>query len=62
LKLRFRRCHYRKGFAYFRDEKLAEAIQEWKLVYNMDLECKDADNNLRKTRKLLESLEAIKRS
>lgn len=58
----FKDVHYRKGIAYFRDEKLAEAIQEWERVYNMDPEYKDVDNNLRKTRKLLERLEAIKRS
>ncbi|UCE56511.1 MAG: LysM peptidoglycan-binding domain-containing protein [Desulfobacterales bacterium] len=58
----FKDVHYRKGFAYYRDEKLAEAIQEWELVYNMDPEYKDVDNNLRKTRNLLERLEAIKRS
>lgn len=58
----FKDIHYRKGFAYFREEKLAEAIQEWELVYNMDSEYKDVGDNLKKARKLLERLEAIKRT
>lgn len=58
----FKEGHYRKGFALYRKEKLAEAIHEWELVYNMDPAYKDVDNNLKKARKLHERLEAIKRS
>ena len=54
--------HYNKGVSYFGDEKLAEAVQEWELVYNIDPEYKEVDSNLKKTRKLLERLESIKRS
>jgi len=54
--------HYNKGVLYFGDEKLAEAVQEWELVYNIDPEYKDVDSNLKKSRKLLERLESIKRS
>jgi tetratricopeptide (TPR) repeat protein len=58
----FKDVHYRKGLAYYREEKLADAIHEWELVYNMDPKYKDVDNNLIQARKLLERLEAIKRS
>jgi tetratricopeptide (TPR) repeat protein len=54
--------HYNKGIMYFRDEKLEKAIQEWGLVSEIDPEYKDVDDNLKKSRKLLERLEKIKRS
>ena len=54
--------HYNKGIMYFRDEKLDEAIQEWELVSEIDPEYKDVDENLKKSRNLLECLEKIKRS
>ena len=54
--------HYNKGIMYFRDEKLDEAIQEWELVSEIDPEYKDVDDNLKKSRNLLECLEKIKRS
>lgn len=58
----FKTAHYRKGFSFYKKEKLAEAIHEWELVYNMDPAYKDVDKNLKKARKLHERLEAIKRS
>jgi tetratricopeptide (TPR) repeat protein len=58
----FKEVHYRNGFALYKEEKLAEAIHEWELVYNMDPDYKDVDKNLKKARKLHERLEAIKRS
>jgi len=54
--------HYNKGIMYFRDEKLGEAIQEWELVSEIDPGYKDVDDNLKKSRNLLERLEKIKRS
>jgi nucleoid-associated protein YgaU len=54
--------HYNKGIMYFRDEKLEKAIQEWELVSEIDPEYKDVDDNLKKSRKLLERLEKIKKS
>ena len=54
--------HYNKGIMFFRDEKLEKAIQEWELVSEIDPEYKDVDDNLKKSRKLLERLEKIKRS
>lgn len=54
--------HYNKGVSYFGDEKLAEAVQEWELVSEIDPEYKDVSSNLNKAKKLLERLESIKRS
>ncbi len=54
--------HYNKGVSYFGDERLAEAVQEWELVSEIDPEYKDVDSNLNKAKKLLERLESIKRS
>jgi tetratricopeptide (TPR) repeat protein len=54
--------HYDKGLAYFGDQKLAEAIVEWELVYALDPNYKDVNKNLTKAKTLLERLESIKRS
>jgi len=54
--------HYNKGVSYFGDEKLAEAVQEWELVSEINPEYKDVSSNLNKAKKLLERLESIKRS
>ena len=56
------KIHYNKGVSYFGDEKLAEAVQEWELVSEIDPEYKDINSNLNKAKKLLERLESIKRS
>jgi tetratricopeptide (TPR) repeat protein len=58
----YKDVHYNNGCAYFRNEKLADAIREWELVYAMDSGYKDVDQNLKKARKLLEALESIKKS
>jgi tetratricopeptide (TPR) repeat protein len=58
----FKDIHYRKGLDYFKDEKLADAIREWQLVYDMDPHYEDVDRNLQKARLLQERLDAIKRS
>jgi tetratricopeptide (TPR) repeat protein len=54
--------HYNKGVSYFGEEKLAEAVQEWELVSEIDPGYKDVSSNLDKAKKLLERLESIKRS
>ena len=54
--------HYDKGLAYFGDQKLADAIVEWELVYALDPNYKDVNKNLTKAKTLLERLESIKRS
>jgi len=58
----FKDVHYRRGFAYFSEEKLADAIGEWELVYKMDPNYKDVEKNLTKARTLYERLESIKRT
>ena len=58
----FKDLHYRKGVSYFGEEKLAEAIDEWELVYNMDPNYKDVDKNIEKAKNLMKRLEEIKRS
>ena len=59
---RYKEVHYDKGLSYFGDEKLADAIREWELVYILDTQYKDVDKNLKKARALLKRLETIKRS
>ncbi len=58
----FKDLHYRKGVSYFGEEKLAEAISEWELVYDMDPNYKDVDKNIEKAKNLMNRLEEIKRS
>ncbi|MBT8491136.1 MAG: LysM peptidoglycan-binding domain-containing protein [Deltaproteobacteria bacterium] len=58
----YKDVHYNNGCSYFRNEKLADAIREWELVYTMDSRYKDVDQNLEKARKLLQALESIKNS
>lgn len=58
----FKDLHYRKGVTLFGEEKLAEAIEEWEMVYKLDPDYKDVDKNIEKTKKLMERLEEIKRS
>jgi tetratricopeptide (TPR) repeat protein len=58
----YKEAHYDKGLAYFGDQKLADAIVEWELVYAIDPNYKDVNKNLTKAKTLLERLESIKRS
>jgi tetratricopeptide (TPR) repeat protein len=58
----FKDLHYRKGVALFGEEKLAEAIDEWELVFNMDPNYNDVAKNLEKARNLMRRLEEIKHS
>ena len=58
----FKDIHYRKGLDYFKDEKLADAIREWQLVYDMDPHYEEVDRNLQKARLLQQRLDAIRRS
>jgi tetratricopeptide (TPR) repeat protein len=58
----FKDLHYRKGVSYFGQEKLAEAISEWKQVYNMDPNYKDVSKNISKAQILLQRLEEIQKS
>ena len=58
----FKEEHYNKGLAFFQNEKLADAIQEWELVHTLDPAYKDVSKNLQKARTLQERLDAITRS
>ena len=58
----YKEVHYDKGVAYFGDQKLSDAIQEWESVYALDPNYRDVNKNLTKARTLLERLESIKRS
>ena len=58
----FQEVHYNKGLAYFGDQKLPEAIQEWEAVYEFDPNYKDVKKNLAKAKNLNERLESIKKS
>ena len=59
---RFKEAHYNKGIVYYNNEKLAEAISEWEMVYEIDPGYKDVEQNLSQAKKLLEKLEQIKKS
>lgn len=58
----FKETHYNKGVAFYRQEKLNEAITEWQMVYDLDPEYKDVSSNLKKAKDLNERLESIRRS
>jgi len=58
----YKEVHYNKGLAYFGDQKLPEAIQEWESVYDLDPNYKDVKKDLTKAKYLNERLESIKRS
>jgi tetratricopeptide (TPR) repeat protein len=54
--------HYTEGLTHFQNERLADAIREWQLVYDLDPNYKDVGRNLQKARALQERLETIKQS
>jgi tetratricopeptide (TPR) repeat protein len=58
----FKDLHYRNGISFFWREKLAEAIEEWELVYEMDPDYEEVDKNIKRVRNLMERLEEIKQS
>ena len=58
----YKEVHYNKGRAYFGDQKLPEAIQEWETVYELDPNYKNVKKNLTKAKNLNERLESIKKS
>jgi len=59
---KYKDLHYRKGISFFWREKLAEAIEEWELVYEIDPDYKDVDKNIERVRNLMKRLEEIKQS
>ena len=52
----YKDLHYRKGLSYFKEEKLAEAIGEWELVYKVDPNYKNVEENIEKVRNLMNRL------
>jgi nucleoid-associated protein YgaU len=52
----FKDLHYRKGLSYFREEKLAEAIEELEMVYKVDPDYKDVEKQIEKARNLMNRL------
>jgi tetratricopeptide (TPR) repeat protein len=58
----YKDLHYRKGVSYFGEEKLAEAINEWELIYKIDPGYRDVEKNIEKARNLMERLDEIKKS
>jgi tetratricopeptide (TPR) repeat protein len=58
----YKEQHYHGGLSHFQNEKLADAIREWELVYALDPDYKDVSRNLQKAKTLQERLEAIQKS
>ena len=58
----YKEQHYNDGLTHFQNERLADAIREWQLVYAVDPNYRDVGRNLQKARTLQERLEAIKQS
>ena len=49
--------HYSQGIRYYREEKLKEAIAEWRLVLELDPQHANAQRNIEQSEKLLKGLE-----
>jgi cytochrome c-type biogenesis protein CcmH/NrfG len=52
--------HYQEGIRLFREEKLPEAIAEWKTVLEMDPQNVNARRNLEQAERLVKGLEERK--
>lgn len=53
--------HYQEGIRHYREERLKEAIAEWKLVLEMEPNHQNAKRNVEQAEKLLQGLERRKR-
>jgi tetratricopeptide (TPR) repeat protein len=53
--------HYSRGISYYREEKLREAIAEWRLVLELDPQHLNARRNIEQSEKLLKGLEERKK-
>jgi tetratricopeptide (TPR) repeat protein len=53
--------HYGQGIRYYREEKLREAIAEWRLVLDLDPQHANAKRNIEQSEKLLKGLEERKK-
>lgn len=53
--------HYQTGIRLYREEKLPEAIAEWKVVLDMDPQHSNAKRNIEQAERLLKGLEQRKK-
>jgi tetratricopeptide (TPR) repeat protein len=53
--------HYSQGIRFYREEKLREAIDEWRLVLELDPQHVNAKRNIEQSEKLLKGLEERKK-
>jgi len=53
--------HYREGIRFYREEKLPEAINEWKVVLDLDPQHANARKNIDQAERLLKGLEQRKK-
>jgi tetratricopeptide (TPR) repeat protein len=53
--------HYQTGIRFYREEKLPEAIAEWKVVLDMDPQHSNAKRNIEQAERLLKGLEQRKK-
>jgi tetratricopeptide (TPR) repeat protein len=58
----YKDAHYNKGVAFYGQQQLAEAVDEWERVYALDPGYKNVEQNLKKALDLLEKLDRIKKS
>ena len=49
--------HYAEGLRFYREEKLEEAITEWKVVLNLDPQHPSARKNIEQAEAILKRLE-----
>jgi tetratricopeptide (TPR) repeat protein len=60
-KLRVVERHYQEGVRFYREEKLPQAIAEWKIVLDVDPQHANAKKNIEQAERLLKGLEQRKR-
>ena len=53
--------HYREGIRFYREEKLPQAINEWKIVLDLDPQHANAKKNIDQAERLLKGLEQRKK-
>jgi tetratricopeptide (TPR) repeat protein len=56
----YKELHYQLGIQYFGEEKLENAISEWKLVKNLDPNYKQVEENIRKAEKISSKIRQLK--
>ncbi len=56
----YKEAHYLKGIQHFEEQRLKEAIGEWRLVSKIDSDYKQVQNCLLRAQKLLEKVQELK--